>query len=190
MRIGNSSARRAIAAVLIILVLCAGAATAWHLSRRHRFPMKTATLLPPRSLTSFSENGVTVEIGVQEDTSGRMWFSGTFTPEQAGFHLYSKDLPREGLQGLGRPTLIEIASTGTMRSAGRLEADKPVTMLRFDILHQSFPVYPNGPVILRLPVRLVAGETDAPRELSVTYMACSDAKCLPPVIDKRVVVRK
>jgi hypothetical protein len=140
-------------------------------------------------LASFVQNGVLVDIGLQQDDSQRFWLAGRFAPKQGNLHLYSKDLPREGIMGIGCPTRLEIVSQGNIRPAGPLQADQPVISLRVEILNQSYPVYPDGPVSLRLPVTLAATITPSPTELSVTYMACSAGACLPPVVDKRIWVR-
>src|SRR5436190_6425030 len=60
-----------------------------------------ASATPSSTLATFTENGVTVEIVSQLKPSGQGWLSGTFTPVEDGFHLYSHDLPRNGLNGQG-----------------------------------------------------------------------------------------
>ena len=141
------------------------------------------------SLWRFTENGVFTEIQVAEYASGRMKLLGTFTPTREHFHLYSKDLPKGGLNGLGRPTLLEVVSSDGIKSVGSLAANQPTRNLYIDILRTSFPVYPEGPVTLSFFFELASKDNSASMELSVTYMACSDAKCLPPVIDKRLFVK-
>ena len=136
-------------------------------------------------LTQFTENGVTVEIAMEKDQAGEFWLASTFTPTQPRFHLYSTDLPRTGIGGVGRPTLLEIIAPIDLLSAGSLQVDQPVIDLYFDILERSYPVYPDGPVTLRRPI----AEPDrsvTPIELSITYMACSDTTCLPPVENKHI----
>jgi hypothetical protein len=72
-------------------------------------------------------------------------------------------------------------------SDGPAAADQPSTSLYVPALAVTFPVYPDGPVTLRVPVaRVPSGGHDA--ILSVTYMACSGRTCLPPVVDKRIAV--
>jgi hypothetical protein len=143
-------------------------------------PESSAT--PSSTLATFTENGVMVEIVAQLKPSGQGWLSGTFTPREAGFHLYSNDLPRNGLNGQGRPTLLEIVSPGHLKTTGALQANQP-TVLRA----QGLLVYPDGPITLSLPI-VWAESTSTATELSVTYMACSEELCLKPVIDKRVSV--
>ena len=89
---------------------------------------------------------------------------------------------------MARPTLLELVSSASIRPAGPLVADQPTIELQVAALGLTFPVYPEGAVTLRLPVTL-APKDSATAVLSVTYMACSDRICLPPVIDKRIAVR-
>jgi hypothetical protein len=136
-------------------------------------------------LAQFTENGVKVDIAVEKDQTGKFWLASTFTPTQPRFHLYSTDLPREGIGGVGRPTLLEVIASTGLHPIGSLQANQPVIDLYFDILQRSYPVYPDGPVTLRLPI----AEPDrsvTPIELSITYMACSDTTCLPPVENKHI----
>lgn len=141
-----------------------------------------------QSLASFTENDVTADIVLERDQAGQTWLAGTFTPTRAQFHLYSKDLPRDGLNGLGRPTLLEIVSMDGPAIVGPLIADRPISEYYIELLEQSFPVYPDGAVTLRLPIELPNRKETTLTELSLTYMACSASVCLPPVIDKRVTV--
>lgn len=142
----------------------------------------------PAQLAAFSEHHVAVRITSTRDSAGQTWIAATFTPTDSGLHLYSKDLPKDGQGGIGRPTLVEIASAG-WRAAGPLVASAEPESLRVAILGVTFPVYPDGPVTLRLPVTRSAGAGAGPDTLSLTYMACSARVCWPPVEDRRVAVR-
>lgn len=106
-------------------------------------------------------------------------------PEGSAFHLYSKDLPRQGIDGMGRPTLLEIPPGQPLAAIGELSANAAVKDK--EVLDWVFPLYEAGPVELRLPVRLPAGD-GAPIDLAlwVTYMTCNDELCLAPV-DREVV---
>lgn len=142
-----------------------------------------------RRLWEFSENEVSVRIEMVQRPSGQQAFIGTFTPTREHFHLYSKDLPKNGLNGLGRPTLLEVTSlSGAIRLTGSLKADQSTRELYFETLGLSFPVYPEGAVMLSLPFEWTGAHDRDSIELSVTYMACSDQTCLPPVIDRRFTV--
>jgi len=135
------------------------------------------------TLASFTENGVTVEIVAQLKQSGQGWLSGTFTPLEAGFHLYSNDLPRNGLNGQGRPTLLDIISPGNVKVTGALVANQPTILWA-----QGLLVYPDGPVTLSWPIEWAENKPPKPTELSISYMACTKEICLKLVADKRVLV--
>ncbi len=139
-------------------------------------------------LTRFTEHDVAVEIALERSPSGQTWLVGTSTPSQATFTLYGKDLPKSGIHGVARPTLLELVSSTSVKTAGPLVADQPTIDLRVAALRSTFPVYPEGAVTLRLPVTFTAKERTT-AVLSVTYMACSDRTCMAPVIDKRIAVR-
>jgi hypothetical protein len=141
----------------------------------------------PVTVWAATENDVEVKISITKYSSGQLYLSGTFRPMRPGFHLYSKDLPKAGLQGLGRPTLIEVNTSGSIKIIGVLEADQPVNNIYVNALDLSFPVYPAGPVKLGVPFELTGNSAFI--ELSITYMACSDQTCLPPVIDKPVYIQ-
>lgn len=139
-------------------------------------------------LASFTENGVAVTIVLERDAAGSILLAATFTPLAAGYHLYSKDIPRDGVDGLGRPTLLELTPDAKMQVLGSLiesvgstaPAEAPETLR----------IYPAGPVTLRLPVALPPGESGlVSDQVSVTFMICSGRKCRPPVVNRIVPVR-
>ena len=177
-------------AIIFTPLLLLGLLSAYYLLARYQPAQITEIPRPApqtQSLNTFSENGVTVEIAWEQDASGQAWLMGTFTPLEPGFHVYSKDLPKEGVRGQGRPTLIEIVSPSEVKPRGPLQADQPVEDHYVRAINQSIPIYPAGPVTLRLPITLPKrGST--PVELAITYASCSNFNCLEPVIDKRVSV--
>ena len=135
------------------------------------------------------ENEVSVTVEVVRRPAGQLEMLAKFTPTREHFHLYSKDLPKNGVDGLGRPTLIEVVSPfGAIRPTGALTADQPTHDLHFESLGLIFPVYPEGIVTLRLPFEFTGTDGADSVELSVTYMTCSDQVCLAPVIDRRFTV--
>lgn len=139
-------------------------------------------------LWEFSENEVSVRIEVVRRPAGEFELLGTFTPTRERFHLYSKDLPKSGISGLGRPTLLEVLSpSGTIRLTGPLIAYQPTRALHFKSLGLIFPVYPEGAVTLGQPFEFTQTGAESV-EISVTYMACSDQICLAPVVDRRFTV--
>ena len=86
------------------------------------------------------------------------------------------DLPVGGVDGLGQRTKLD--PVRAIRSAGPLRIDAPVHDLLIKPLHLTLPVYPDGPVTARMAVRRV---TSGRPRVSVSYAACSDSVCYPPV---------
>jgi len=140
----------------------------------------------PLALASFTENFVDVSLSLERDPAGNAVLSATFTPSD-GHHLYSKDVPLKGLDGLGRPTLLELAAGSQMVAMGGLiesvQAQEP------DFEPKALLVYPEGPVTLRLFVELPAGNSWIEDEVKITYMACTAYQCKPPVDGKIVPIR-
>ncbi len=101
--------------------------------------------------------------------------------------MYSKDIPITGVDGLGRPTLIELTGDGQMKPLGGLIESASVEIPNFE--PKKLLVYPPGAVTLSLPVELPSGNDWVEDVVKVTYMSCSDTGCKPPVIGKLVSVR-
>src|SRR5213594_3215407 len=114
-------------------------------------------------LTRFAEHDVSVEIALERTRSGTTWLVGTYTPSRATLHLYGKDLPKSGIHGVARPTLLELVSSASIRPAGPLIADQPTIELQAAALGLPFPVHPEGAVTLRLPVNLTAKDSTTGR---------------------------
>jgi hypothetical protein len=140
----------------------------------------------PIQLASFTENYVSVSIYLEHASAGNYLVSATFTPPD-GYHLYSKDMPTHGINGLGRPTFLALTTNSHLREAGELIESVSAQQLYFE--PQELPVYPLGPVTLSLPVELPPGKNWVNDELKVTFMACSSNQCKPPVEGKVVSVR-
>ncbi|SCL44453.1 Disulphide bond corrector protein DsbC [Micromonospora eburnea] len=126
--------------------------------------------------------GVTVEATLTDGPDGGR-LRTTFRPQRPGFHLYSIDLPPDGVQGLGIPTVVAVR--GSLDATGAASADMPVSNLRIEELDVDLPVYPDGPVTVTLPVRSTG---DGPAEVVVTYGACSAGTCLPPVRERVIAL--
>lgn len=124
---------------------------------------------------SLERQGVRVQLRWQPGSGTAGELAATFTPLQPGFHLYSTALAMTGVQGVGRPTLVEPAA-GLSLGPGR--ADRPVTQVRVAGVDAPLPVYPDGPVTLTLP----ATRTGGAARVLLTFAACSTTVCLPPVI--------
>ena len=140
----------------------------------------------PISLASFTENYVEVLIVLEQNASGNYILSATFTPPE-GYHLYGKDIPITGIEGLGRPTRLALTSNSLMKSGGGLIESVKATVPEFE--PRELLVYPLGAVTLSLPVELPPGASWMEDEVAVTYMACSASLCKPPVAGKIVTVR-
>lgn len=138
------------------------------------------------ALTSFTENYVQVSILLEREPAGGYVLSATFTPPD-GYHLYSKDIPLTGVNGLGRPTLLELTSASQMETMGELV--ESVTAQKPDFEPKELLVYPTGPVTLSLPVQLPSGDDWVDDELKITFMACNAVQCKPPAVGKLVSIR-
>lgn len=140
----------------------------------------------PIVLASFSEKFVDVSVSLERDSNGGAVLSATFTPAD-GHHLYSTHIPVNGLEGLGRPTLLALTEESQMTALGELiesvQAQEP------DFEPKELFIYPAGPVTLRLPVELPSGDGWFDDQVSITYMACSAYQCKPPVEGKIVSIR-
>ncbi|MEV4319143.1 hypothetical protein [Actinocrispum sp. NPDC049592] len=127
------------------------------------------------------ENGVAVTVTLHPGPDGGREIVASFVPVEAGFHLYSKDLPADGVHGLGIPTALDVS--GDLRADGPPVTESPVRMLRLANLDVELPVYPDGPVTFTLPVE----QTGSSRaEVVVSYAACSEVRCLMPVTGRKI----
>jgi hypothetical protein len=124
------------------------------------------------------EAGVTVTLRLHGGT-----LTATYRPDRPGFHLYSAAMPPDGIDGLGRPTVLS-AGRG-LTATGPAVADREPVTLREIELGVDLPVYPDGPVTLTLPVA-AAGP---PAEAVIGYAACSATRCLMPVTGRTVPLR-
>ncbi|MEU8777021.1 hypothetical protein [Streptomyces sp. NPDC048606] len=143
-----------------------------------------ASAAAPGATTRFSENGVTVTLSVFDWQGSRGTLSVVFTPEAEGFHLYSKDLPPTGVEGVGRPTAVAV--TGALAAQGPLRTDSTERSIPVPGVDAPVPVYPDGPVTTTLPVR-----ASGPGRATVVlgYASCSTRDgCTIPVSDRAVTV--
>ena len=173
-------------AVTILFIRLAASALQFTNAGTH-VPLTPAFQVPQ---AVFAESGVTVAVAVSTDEAGRTWVIGTFTPHEPKFHLYSKDLPTTGIRGVGRPTRVDVIPSAAIALDGPLVANSPVRRLHVEPLDQELPVYPDGAVTLRQPVRVSVVPSDSVTlvELSISYMACSKNLCLPAVVDRHVEI--
>jgi len=140
----------------------------------------------PIQLASFTENDVSVSIALEHASAEAYLLSATFTPPD-GYHLYSKDIPVQGIDGIGRPTLLELTAQSQMKALGSLAENVPAERFYFE--QNEFQVYPSGAVTLSLPVELPSGQRWVNDELKITFMACSSNLCKAPVEGKIVSIR-
>ena len=138
------------------------------------------------TLTTFTENSVEVVVKLQRAATGEVTLTATYTPLLSGFHLYSKDLPRNGINGLGRPTLLELSPDSKLQFTGPVTESVPSTVSSAD--PSGTLIYPDGPVTLTVPIQLPAGSHLVEDKISLTYMACSAGGCKAPVIGKIIPV--
>ena len=132
----------------------------------------------------FSKNKVTVAITVETGEGDRATVVATFTPDPAHsqpLHLYGIGLPSGGL---GMATRLDLPPESPLKAIGELTANVATHDL------DGLAVYPEGPVTVRLPVRLPAGTGDSvPTTVLLSYMACTAETCLIPVIKAKVTIR-
>jgi hypothetical protein len=138
-------------------------------------------------LASYTDpnNEIAISVRLTRGLDSTFALQATFTPP-SGYHLYSKDLPRSGASGQGRPTLLELPSNSQMRSTGALTENIGSNMVPYE--PDGPLVYPDGPVTLTLPVRLPPANGWVKDEVSLTYTACSVISCKDPTVGKLVPV--
>jgi hypothetical protein len=136
-------------------------------------------------LATSAENGVEVTISMQRNESDQLFLSATFTPQDPSLHLYSKDIPKTGVEGLGRPALLEIPNDSTIKVLGDLT--ESVHAQSSDSGPQELLVYPEGSITLSLPVKLLDPNVRT-ETVYVTYMACNQQGCRPPVEHKAIKI--
>jgi hypothetical protein len=139
-------------------------------------------------LATVAENNVEVTIALTRDESGQFILSATFTPQLLNMHLYSKEIPRNGVEGVGRPTLLELSQGSSLKANGDLiESVSSSQSSSFD--PEGLLLYPAGPVTFSLPVSLPDGNDWVNEEVIVTYMACDDRGCRAPVEQKPISIK-
>ena len=139
-------------------------------------------------LASYTDpnNKVSVSIKLTHPKETSFFLEATFIPP-SGYHLYSKDLPRTGINGQGRPTLLELPSNSRMKSIGTLTESVGSDMVGDE--PDGPLVYPAGPVTLTLPIKLPLNSGWVNDQISLTYMACTALSCKVPTMAKLIPVR-
>ncbi|MFD4144512.1 hypothetical protein [Streptomyces sp. NPDC058572] len=130
----------------------------------------------------FTQNGVDVTLRIAKWESSTGTLEATFAPTTADFHLYSTDLPENGVEGVGRPT--KITFKGALDSRSAPTASEAVHTIPVEGVTKPVPVYPDGPVTLTVPIH-ATGDGDA--TVLVSYASCSTSDgCTIPVVDHPV----
>jgi hypothetical protein len=146
---------------------------------------------PERSVLSFERNGVQVEVLMRQAADRTVDLSAVFTP-QPGFHMYSVDLPAEGLGGLGRPTRFDLTAPAAVQVQSELTVTPRAIKVESNLTADPIPIYPAGPVRLTRHLRLVSPSSALTLDAHFSYMSCDDARgCTVPVRNhhERIVLR-
>ncbi|HYF63681.1 MAG TPA: hypothetical protein VD886_12755 [Herpetosiphonaceae bacterium] len=169
---------RRLAAIVLALVFAGGV---WQGLRSAAGPPSFQT----GRLAALDEEHATILIELERDAAGQPVLAATFQPKKPDLHLYSKDTPRAGVEGLGRPTLLELAAGAPVAPRGSLITDAEAYPEPDGLTDEPLLIYPAGPVTLRLPIE--APEPGAVLPIALTYMLCSDrGYCTAPVESKAV----
>lgn len=145
-------------------------------------PAQNSTL----ELARATENSVEVIISLTRAADGQVYLAATFAPVEKELHLYAKDTPKNGIDGIGRPSLLEIPFGSAIMVNGDLSENISAQGLSE---MPDLAIYPAGAVTLRLPIILPAGSGWLDEQVSVTYMACTAYSCRPPVENKMIPIR-
>lgn len=135
-------------------------------------------------LGRISRHGVTLTVSLEHgEEDGRATLVGRFAPEEARppLYLHGRVLAEEEEQTV--PTHLGIALGQSLEALGPPQ-EEPA-----QYLVEGRSLYPPGPVVLRLPVRLPEGLPDerVAVELAVSWCACNEEVCRPPVTTSLVV---
>jgi len=135
----------------------------------------------------FEDARVDVEVHLERDEAALV-IVATFRPTSSDLHLYGAGLPRDGIDGAGRPTRIDVVDTG-WRTVGPLSDEPKAALLPVAGFVVPFPTYPEGPVTLRQAIASSGARADHAVDVQVTFMACSSAGlCYKPEIGHPMVV--
>ncbi|MBM9507838.1 hypothetical protein [Actinacidiphila acididurans] len=143
----------------------------------------------PDTHGSFRAGGVAVSVTLHREAGhggGGVLVTATLRPEGEGFHVYSLEMPDGGVEALGIPTRLGVGAP--LEAAGAVTAGVRPYELSMAGLDVKLPVYPDGPVTLRLPAR-ITGKGARAAEVTFTYGACSATEgCRAPVRGRALTV--
>lgn len=137
-------------------------------------------------LATSTQNSVEVSISMQRDENDRLTLSATFTPQDPSLHLYSKDIPKDGVSGLGRPALLEIPNELAIKVIGELT--ESISAQPPDSAPEELLVYPCLFSHAQSAVELTNAGSRT-ETVYVTYMACNQQGCRPPVENKAIEIK-
>ena len=86
---------------------------------RGRTYSTSAVFTERAKLAEVTESFVKVAVSLEADSVGQPVIRATFTPTEQGLHLYSKDMPEEGVNGLGRPTRLDVIAGAITNPRGQ-----------------------------------------------------------------------
>jgi hypothetical protein len=129
----------------------------------------------------FEESRVELRLWLEPHAGGSVVVA-EFRPTAEDLHLYGTELPMTGVDGAGRPTRLDLVDPD-WRASGSLSASASSRLVAYPGLSEPLPVFPDGPVTLRLPVeRLTPSNGDSLIQVEVTFLACSSSGlCYKPV---------
>ena len=142
---------------------------------------------PAIELARSTENSVEVTVSLTRAEDGQVYLSATFAPVEKSLHLYSKETPKNGVEGLGRPALLELAQDSAIKATGKL-TESAAAEIPFSG-PQDLLIYPAGAVTLSLPIILPTGKDWLNDQVIVTYMACTEYTCRAPVEGKIIPIQ-
>jgi hypothetical protein len=140
------------------------------------------------AVESVPDSHVTIRVSVERASDGATTLVATFEPTESGVHLYGMEMPDGGIDGAGRPTRVVIDDPAWTTTGGPTVS---VSSTLRDIagFDRPFPIYPDGPVTVRVPIQPTnAQDVAASVRAHVTFMACSSSGfCFVPVESHEVI---
>jgi hypothetical protein len=143
---------------------------------------------PRLELVSCEENDVKVTVFLEYDDKELPLLTALFEPLLKGHHFYSKNTPKTGVDGIGRPTLIELSPNASIVARGNLIESRSAIMDAYTGLAEPLYIYPDGPITLQLPITIpTSNQKSLTETIFVTYMTCSsNGLCTAPVVEKAI----
>jgi hypothetical protein len=132
------------------------------------------------------QNDAGVEVIIsQAKITNALKFKFEAIDQKETLHFYDTNLPINGLMGIGRPTLVELDKNSAFKQKRKAYALEKLVQNKDDM-----KTYPPGPIhlILELEKKSFLKKKYFSIPLLITYMACTETYCHPPVTRKRVSV--